>query len=86
MRKQVSDRIIADNSKADSSPPSPTYPVSVYDTNVRAHEKFTESVRKRNDTFYYISFRRVSAAESVLAELFMFSSVFHAAIYFARIT
>lgn len=63
VRKQVSDRIVA----AASTPTPTTYPVSVYDTNVRAHEKFTESVRKRNDTFYYVSFRRVSVEACLVA-------------------
>lgn len=36
------------------------YPVSLYDTQNRKHESFANSVRQRNDTFYYVSFRRVS--------------------------
>ena len=39
-------------------PTSASYPVSIYDTQTKRYEKFSQSVRKRNDTFYYISFRR----------------------------
>ena len=36
------------------------YPVSVYDTQSRLYENFARTVRSRDDTFYYVSFRRVS--------------------------
>lgn len=36
------------------------YPISLYDTQARIHEQFANSVRQRNDTFYLLSFRRVS--------------------------
>lgn len=36
------------------------YPISLYDTQTRKHEQFANSVRQRNDTFYFLSFRRVS--------------------------
>ncbi|RNA19965.1 cyclic AMP-dependent transcription factor ATF-6 beta [Brachionus plicatilis] len=34
------------------------YPLSVYDTQYTKYESFTRSIRQKNDTFYYISFRR----------------------------
>ncbi|CAF0724673.1 unnamed protein product [Brachionus calyciflorus] len=34
------------------------YPLSIYDTQNSKHESFTRSVRQKNDTFYYVSFRR----------------------------
>lgn len=36
------------------------YPVSLYDTQNRKYESFANSVRQRNDTFYFVSFRRVN--------------------------
>lgn len=35
------------------------YPVSIYDTQSRLYENFARTVRTRDDTLYYISFRRV---------------------------
>lgn len=34
------------------------YPISLYDTQTQKHEDFANSVRQRNDTFYFVSFRR----------------------------
>jgi hypothetical protein len=34
------------------------YPISVYNVQNSRHETFAKSIRQRNDTFYYISFRR----------------------------
>lgn len=38
--------------------PNNNYPVSLYSTQNRRFENFARSVRQRNDTFYYVSFRR----------------------------
>ena len=35
------------------------YPVSLYDNQYTKYESFTRSVRQKNDTYYYVSFRRV---------------------------
>lgn len=35
------------------------YPVSVYDVQLRLYENFARTVRTHDDTFYYVSFRRV---------------------------
>ena len=35
------------------------YPVSLYSVQNRKYENFARSIRQRNDTFYYVSFRRV---------------------------
>lgn len=35
------------------------YAISLYDTQTHKHESFANSVRQRNDTFYFVSFRRV---------------------------
>jgi len=35
------------------------YPVSLYNTQSRLYENFARKVRTRDDTFYYVSFRRV---------------------------
>ena len=35
------------------------YPISLYNTQTKQHEGFMKSIRQRNDTFYYVSFRRV---------------------------
>lgn len=35
------------------------YPISLYDTQSRLYENFARTVRTRDDTLYYVSFRRV---------------------------
>ena len=46
------------NLKEDSN--EKVYPISLYNTQLKQHENFMKSIRQRNDTFYYVSFRRVS--------------------------
>jgi hypothetical protein len=50
------------------------YPVSLYNKQTRLHENFEQSIRRRNDTFYYVSFRRVSLKiiNIVFSNLYLF--------------
>lgn len=45
------------------------YPLSIYDTQYTKHESFTRSIRQKNDTFYYISFRRVNILNLMINNL-----------------
>ena len=47
-------------SKREEDPDKKVYPLSLYNTQTKQHENFMKSIRQRNDTFYYVSFRRVS--------------------------
>jgi hypothetical protein len=49
-RRQMRDEVKLEQAK--------DYPVSVYDTQSRLYENFARTVRTRDDTFYYVSFRR----------------------------
>ena len=42
-----------------SNPKTQDYPVSLYNTQSILYENFARTIRKRNDTFYYISLRKV---------------------------
>lgn len=52
------------------------YPVSLYSNQNKRYESFAKSIRQRNDTFYFVSFRRVSQIFLILKrsyfEIFLF--------------
>lgn len=59
-RDSVKSKIINTNVNKNEQNSKQIYPLSLYNTQHKKYESFTKSIRQRNDTNYYVTFRRVS--------------------------